>query len=79
MSQKNKYDGNGCNTESGLQIQCNPDQSPILHRNIENNPKIPKYKRPRVAKAILSTVTKTESITTLDLKLRFLVLITHKP
>ena len=58
MDQKNQYSENEYTTQSNLQIQCNPYQatSNIFHRTRTNNFKIRfvwKYKKPRIAKAIL--------------------------
>lgn len=63
MGKENEYCGNGYVTESDLQIQWNPDQNSILHVNMKNNDKIPKYKWPWVVKAILSTASNPEGIT----------------
>lgn len=46
MGPENEYCGNGSIIKSDLQIQYNPDQNSILHRNMKNNPKTPKYERP---------------------------------
>ena len=56
MNQKNQYSENEYTTQSHLQIQCNPYQatSHIFHRTRTNNFKIcMKYKKTRIAKAIL--------------------------
>ena len=56
MDRKNQYSENEYTTQSNLQIQCNPQQATnsIFHRVRTNNfTFVWKYKKPRIAKAIL--------------------------
>ena len=72
MDRKNQYSENEYTTQSNLQIQCNPCQatSGIFHRAEQIISQfVWKYKKPRIAKAILRKKNRTGGINLPDLRL----------
>ena len=74
MDRKNQYSENEYTTQSNLQIQCNPYQATngIFHRATKIILQyVWKYKKPRVAKAILRKKNGTEGINLPDFRLYY--------
>ena len=74
MGRKNQYSENEYTTQSNLSIQCNPYQSTngIFHRARTNNFQfVWKYKKSRIAKAILRKKKGTGGINLPDLRLYY--------
>ena len=74
LAQKNQYSENECTTQSNLQIQCNPYQTTngIFHRARKIISQfVWKYKKPRIAKAILRKKNGTGGINLPDFRLYY--------
>ena len=74
MDQKNQYSENKYTTQSNLQIQCNPCQATngIFHRTRQIISQLVwKYKKPRIAKAILRKKTGTGGINLPDFRVYY--------
>ena len=64
MDWKNQYSENKFTTQSNLQIQCNPYQATngIFHRARTISQFVWKYRKPRIAKAVLRKKNETGGI-----------------